>query len=75
MRTRSRRQREILEFIIEFVENEGYEPSYSRIARHCGLSSKGGVARHIAELEKKGLIKRTREQGSFSLEIFPAIFQ
>lgn len=72
MRTRSRRQREILEYIVDFVENEGYEPSYSQIARHCGLSSKGGIARHIGELEKKGLLKRSREKGSFNLEVFPA---
>lgn len=72
MQTRSRRQREILDFIVGFVESEGYEPSYRQIASHCGLSSKGGVARHIAELERKGLLKRIRESGSFSLEVFPS---
>jgi repressor LexA len=72
MQTRSRRQREILDFIVEFVEEEGYEPSYSQIASHCGLASKGGVARHIAELEKKGLVKRNRDKGAFSLEVLPA---
>jgi repressor LexA len=72
MQTRSRRQREILDFIVEFVESEGYEPSYRQIASHCGLSSKGGIARHIAELEKKGLLKRNREAGAFSLEVFPS---
>jgi repressor LexA len=72
MQTRSRRQREILDFIVEFVEEEGYEPSYRQIASHCGLASKGGVARHIAELEKKGLVKRNRDAGVFSLEVLPA---
>ncbi|QQS42352.1 MAG: hypothetical protein IPM63_05255 [Acidobacteriota bacterium] len=71
MQTRSRRQREILDYIIEFMENHGYEPSYQQIARHFGLSSKGGVARHIAALEKKGLLKRNRESGRFNLEIYP----
>lgn len=71
MQTRSRRQREILDFIVEFVENKGYEPSYQQIAVHFGLSSKGGVARHIEALEKKGLLKRNRESGQFSLEIYP----
>ncbi|REJ78865.1 MAG: hypothetical protein DWQ47_05320 [Acidobacteria bacterium] len=71
MQTRSRRQREILDFIIEFVDSHGYEPSYQQIARHCGLSSKGGVARHIESLEKKGLLKRNRDAGKFHLEIYP----
>lgn len=72
MRTRSKRQREILDYIVKFVEDRGYEPSYSQIAKHCGLASKGGIARHIAELEKKGLVKRNRDEGSFYLEIYPS---
>lgn len=71
MRTRSRRQREILDFIIEFVESRGFEPSYRQIASHFGLSSKGGVARHIQALEEKGLLKRNRDSGRFRLEIYP----
>ncbi|HUF04530.1 MAG TPA: S24 family peptidase [Aridibacter sp.] len=74
MQTRSRRQREILDFIIEFVESHGYEPSYQQIARHFGLSSKGGVARHIEALEQKGLLRRNRESGKFNLEIYPESF-
>lgn len=71
MQTRSRRQREILDYLIEFVESHGFEPSYQQIARHCGLSSKGGVARHIEALEKQGLVKRHRNGGSFRLEVMP----
>ncbi len=72
MQTRSRRQREILDYIIEFVESHGYEPSYQQIARHCGLSSKGGIARHIETLEKQGLLRRNRDSGSFHLEVYPS---
>ena len=71
MQTRSRRQREILDYLIEFVESHGFEPSYQQIARHCGLNSKGGVARHIEALEKQGLVKRHRTNGSFRLEVLP----
>lgn len=71
MQTRSRRQREILDYLIEFVDSHGFEPSYQQIARHCGLSSKGGVARHIEALEKQGLVKRHHDNGSFRLEVIP----
>lgn len=74
MQTRSKRQREILDFIVDFVDSEGYEPSYSIIAEHCGLSSKGGIARHIEALEKKGLLRRNRETGAFHLEVYPQSF-
>lgn len=71
MQARTRRQREILDFIVDFVESHGYQPSYQQIANHCGLSSKGGVAKHIQALERKGLLKRNRMHGSFALEIYP----
>jgi repressor LexA len=69
MQPRTRRQKEVLEFITRFVEKHGYEPSYQQIAWHLGVSSKAGIARHIKCLESQGLITRRRENGSFSLEL------
>lgn len=69
MQTRTRRQREILDFIGRFIEGHGYEPSYQMIARHFGLRSKAGIARHIYALERQGALVRRRIQGSFQLEI------
>lgn len=69
MPTRTRRQREVLDFIIRYIENHGYEPSYQLIARELGVSSKAGIAKHIKALEEQGLVHRRRENGSFKLDI------
>jgi repressor LexA len=69
MEPRTKRQKEVLDFITSYVERNGYKPSYQRIARHLGVSSKAGVARHIKSLETQGLISRRRENGTFGLEI------
>ena len=71
MQPRTKRQKEILEYISNFIETRGYKPSYQQIAKHFSLASKAAVAKHITALEKQGLISRRRENGSFSLELFP----
>lgn len=71
MQPRTRRQKEVLEFIARFIDTHGYEPSYQQIARHLGVASKAGVAKHISALENQGLLARRRENGSFNLEIRP----
>ncbi|HSK70861.1 MAG TPA: S24 family peptidase [Pyrinomonadaceae bacterium] len=67
MRTRTRRQKEILDYITEFIDSRGYEPSYQQIAKHFQINSKSAIAKHIAALEQQGLITRRRENGSFNL--------
>jgi len=69
MPTRTRRQREVLDFIIRYIDGHGYEPSYQLIARELGVSSKAGIAKHIKALEEQGLLQRRRENGTFKLDI------
>jgi len=71
MQARTRRQKEVLDFITRYIENHGYEPSYQQIAWHLGVASKAGIAKHIKALESQGLVTRRRENGSFSLELRP----
>lgn len=71
MRPRTKRQREILNYIRDCIENHGFEPSYQQIANHIGVKSKSGVAKHIESLEKKGLLARQYINGSFHLELTP----
>lgn len=66
---RTKRQKEVLDYITGFVDKNGYEPSYQQIARRLGVSSRGGIQRHIAALENQGLITRRRENGSFGIEL------
>jgi len=58
MLPRTQRQKEVLDYITRFLAKHGHEPSYAQIARHFGISSKATIAKHIAALEKRGLIKR-----------------
>jgi repressor LexA len=69
MPPRTQRQREILDYITRFIERHGYEPSYAQIARHFGIASKATIAKHIAALEKRGMISRRREDGAFMLAV------
>ncbi len=69
MQPRTKRQKEILDFIANFIENDGHEPTYQQIAQHLNLKSKGGIAKHIKSLENQGLLNRRRGAGGFNLEV------
>src|SRR5258707_7155801 len=69
MLPRTQRQKEVLDYITRFLAKHGYEPSYSQIARHFGVSSKATIAKHISALEKRGLIEREHQAGRFHLKV------
>jgi repressor LexA len=69
MLPRTQRQKEILDYITQFLERHGYEPSYAQIARHFGVKSRATIAKHIAALERRGLLDRQHEDGSFGLNV------
>lgn len=54
----TKRQREILDFLNEFIEEHGYAPSLEEIGRRFGLSSLATVHKHLTNLQEKGFIKR-----------------
>jgi repressor LexA len=54
----TRRQKQLYDFVSEFVERNGYSPSYQEIGDGMGLSSLATVHKHISNLENKGLLKR-----------------
>lgn len=64
----TKRQRQILDYIEEFIEDNGYAPSYREIAAEFALSSVSTVAEHIDALSNKGYLKRgTNEARSLQL--------
>ena len=69
MQPRTRRQREVLNYLTYFIEEHGYEPSYQQIARHFRIASKSAIAKHVAALESQGMLTRQRENGSFGLQL------
>ena len=67
MQTRTRRQREVLDFITHYIERHGHAPSYQTVARHLGVASKTAIGKHIRALEEQGLLHRQRIGKSFRL--------
>lgn len=53
-----KRQRQILEFIQQFIQSNGYAPTLKQIAQAIGVSSLATVHEHLAALEAKGLIRK-----------------
>ena len=52
------RQREIWNFVVDYVDRWGYPPTVREIGEHVGLASPSTVHAHLANLERVGLIKR-----------------
>lgn len=66
----TRRQKEVLDFIRNFVERCGYSPSFEEIAHGLDLSSLATVHKHISNLERKGLLQRAHNR-SRSIDLVP----
>ncbi|MBQ3000341.1 MAG: transcriptional repressor LexA [Oscillospiraceae bacterium] len=56
MPRRSNKAQEILEFVNEFVQENGYAPSIREIGAAVGLSSTASVNYHLQQLQEKGLL-------------------
>lgn len=54
----TKRQKEILDFITEFIDENGYSPSMEEIAEHFHFASLNAVFKHLAALESRGFIHR-----------------
>lgn len=66
----TRRQREILEYLTEYIEEHQYAPSFEEIAVHFSFSSLATVHEHLTNLENKGFIRRSHNE-SRSIELVP----
>jgi repressor LexA len=52
------RQRAILDFITQSIDERGYPPTLREIGEHFGIRSTNGVNDHLRALEKKGHLQR-----------------
>ncbi len=64
----TRRQKDLLDFLIGFIDSKGYSPSYEEIASGLKLASLATVHKHVTALETKNYLRRGFNQ-SRSLEI------
>ena len=64
----TRRQKELMDFLADFIEKHGYSPSYEEIAQGLDLASLATVHKHVQALETKQYLRRSYNH-SRSLEI------
>src|SRR3712207_1559392 len=67
----TKRQREILTYLGEYVEGNGYAPSFEEIAAQFNYNSLATVHEHLSNLERKGYIKRSYNE-SRAIQILPS---
>jgi repressor LexA len=67
----TKRQREILDYLQDFIQQHGYAPSLEEIGRRFGLSSLATVHKHLTNLQEKGFIRRSWNR-SRSVELLPS---
>ena len=67
----TKRQREILNYLSNYSEQNGYAPSFEEIAEQFSYSSLATVHEHLSNLERKGYIKRSYNE-SRAIEILPS---
>ena len=70
----TRRQKEVLDWIAEFISSNGYSPSFEEIAQGIGLASIATVHKHLTALDSKGYLKRSFNQ-SRALDLAPKYYR
>lgn len=66
----TKRQKEILDYVGDYIEMQGYAPSFEEIADSFGYTSLATVHEHVSNLERKGYIRKSYNQ-SRSIELVP----
>src|SRR5438874_13506508 len=66
----TRRQKEICDYLEDYIAAHGYAPTLEEIGAHFALSSLATVHKHLTNLERTGVISRKRNP-SRAIEITP----
>ena len=64
----TKKQLAVLNFLEDFLEENGYSPSYREMMTGLGLSSVSAVAEHVDNLVAKGVLKKNPGEAR-SLEV------
>jgi repressor LexA len=68
MATLTKRQKQMVDYLGQYIEEHGYAPTLAEIGQYFGLSSLATVHKHLHNLEAKGFIRRMHNH-SRALEI------
>lgn len=70
----TRRQKDVMDFLADFIRSNGYSPSFEEIAEGLGLASIATVHKHLTALESKRYLKRGYNQ-SRALDFGPQYYR
>jgi len=68
MATLTKRQKQLVDFLENYITEHGYAPTLSEVGQYFGLSSLATVHKHLHNLEQKGYIRRQHNH-SRALEV------
>jgi repressor LexA len=68
MATLTKRQKQLIDYLNEYINEHGYAPTLAEVGQYFGLSSLATVHKHLHNLEQKGFIKRQHNH-SRALEV------
>jgi repressor LexA len=54
----TKRQKEVYDYLANYIAENGYAPTFEEIGNHFRLSSLATIHKHLSNLEDKGLIRR-----------------
>jgi repressor LexA len=66
----TKRQKEIYDFVSQYIEAHGYAPSYREIASAFHFGSVATVAEHIESLVTKGMLQKGENEAR-SIQLVP----
>ncbi len=70
MATLTKRQKQLVDYLENYISQYGYAPTLAEVGQYFGLSSLATVHKHLRNLELKGVIKREPNH-SRAVEIAP----
>lgn len=68
MFTLTKRQKQMVDYLQDYISQNGYAPTLAEVGEYFGLSSLATVHKHLRNLEQKGFIRRQHNH-SRALEI------
>lgn len=68
----TKKQRQLLSYIQEFIAENGYSPSYREIMKGCDYTSVATVSLHVNNLIKRGHLQK-RDNSARSLEVIDGV--
>ena len=68
MATLTKRQKQLIDYLNDYISEHGYAPTLAEVGQYFGLSSLATVHKHLHNLEQKGFIKRQHNH-SRALEV------